>query len=211
MPKRDQFFADLAGDNRQAALLIAQVGGMPGEIQLVIQVADYVEEKGGLRPIRTYIIRVLGAVEHRVSNLGTTSHTVALLADHPLLHVYTQRATAVFFRGRPHNADALVLDIAQAHASLFQGWRHFPDYLNVEQPLANLLMSGGGLLGQMPESLAVRLEEILLRHGLEVKLLHDAPHAQPQGPMKDQALHVLLIGESYFISYAFSFEEMGKV
>jgi hypothetical protein len=211
MPKRDQFFADLAGDNRQAALLIAQVGGMPGEIQLVVQVADYVEEKGGLRPIRTYIIRVLGALEHRVSNLGTTSHTVALLADHPLLHVYTQRATAVFFRGRPHNADALVLDIAQAHASLFQGWRHFPDYLNVEQPLASLLTSGGGLLGQMPESLAVRLEEILLRHGLEVKLLHDAPHAQPQGPMKDQTLHALLIGESYFISYAFSFEEMGKV
>jgi hypothetical protein len=211
MPKRDQFFADLAGENRQAALLIAQVGGVPGEIQLVVQVADYLEEKGGLRPIRTYIIRVLGALEHRVSNLGTTSHRVLLLEDHPLLHVYTQRATALFFRGRPQNADALVLDIAQAHASLFQGWRHFPDYLNVEQPLASLLTSGGGLLGQMPESLAVQLQQVLVRHGLEVRLLHDKPHAQPQGPMKDQALNVLLVGESYFISYAFSFEEVGKV
>lgn len=208
MPKRQQFFADLTEEGRQAALLIAQVGAMPTELQLVVQVAQWEETSGGLRPIRTYVVRVLGALEHRVVNLGTTTDEVTLTDDHPLLYAYSSPAAALFFRGQPSNPALLALDIAQEHALTFRGWRHFPDYLNVSVPLLTLLSSGGGLLGQMPLPLAQRLARALEAHQLETKIMEDAPPARP--PMDGQRLQVLLLGESYFISWAFSFEEMGK-
>lgn len=209
MPKRQAFFNDLAGENRQAALLIAQVGAMPTEIQLVTQVAEYDASVEGLRPIRTYIIRVNGATEHRVMSLGMTVDHVSIETDHPLLYQYTAAPAAVFFRGQPKDVNGLVLDIAQAHSLTFQGWRPFPMYLNVEKPLASLLASGGGLLGQMPLPLADKLTPILEHYGLEHKVMVGEPHMKPR--FADQPLSVLLMGESYFISFMFSFEEMGKV
>ncbi len=209
MPKRDQLFQEMQGENRQAALLIAQVGALPTELQLVLQVADYDAKVGGLRPLRSYIIRVLGVLEHRVVNLGTTVHDLKLETQHPLLYEYVEKPAAVFFRGMPQNIDTLVLDIAQAHASTFLGWRHFPVYLNTEQPLATLFASGGGLVGQMPSPLADRIVKVLEKHGLEHKVMVGEPHAKP--PMPDQQLAVLIVGESYFVSFAFSVDEMGKV
>lgn len=210
MPQRDQFFEDLAGENRHIALLVAQVGGAPNEIQLITQVAELDEAAGGLRPIRTYIIRVLGVLEHRVTDLGMTVSNVELTTDHLLLHEYTTKPTAVFFRGQPDNVDSLALDIAQAHATTFEGWRHFPQYLNVAQPLATLLSSGGGLLGQMPEPFANRLLPVLEHHGLEHKVTQDTAYinVHDNPGLLQSTLKALLIGDSYFISYAFSFDEM---
>ncbi|QPC83567.1 hypothetical protein G4Y79_04055 [Phototrophicus methaneseepsis] len=212
MDKRDQFLADVAGDDHHAALLVAQVGAMPTEIQLIVDVARYDESVDGLRPLRSYIIRVVGAIEHGISDLGTTSDDVRLLTRHPLLYQYTDEAAALFFRGRPDDANALALDIAQAHASTFGPWRHFPEYINPAQSLLTLLTSGGGLLGQMPKSLADALVPVLTHHGLETKVMLDVPQvAKAEGPLRDQDLQVLLIGHSYFVSYAFSFDEVGKV
>lgn len=210
MPQREQFFQDMAGENRMVALLVAQVGGAPNELQLITQVAELDEEAGGLRPVRTYIIRVLGALEHRVTDLGMTVSEAKLTADHPLLYEYTRKPTAVFFRGTPDNVDSLALDVAQAHATTFQGWRHFPQYLNVEQPLATLLASGGGLLGQMPEPLANKVLPVLEHHGLEHKITQDKAYidVHDNPGLLQSELNVLLIGESYFVSYAFSFDEM---
>jgi hypothetical protein len=209
MPQRQQFFEDMAGENRQAALLVAQVGGMPTELQLITQVAEYDEDAEGLRPIRTYIIRVNGVMEHRIVGLGVTVADVRLTDDHPLLYEYTHDPAAVFFKGQPDEPDAMVLDIAQAHASTFQGWRPFPAYLNVQQPLAALARSGGGLLGQMPRPLADKLVPVLDRHGLENRVMFGQAHTkQATGPLASQTLQALLLGESYFISYAFSFEIM---
>jgi len=210
MPKREQFFADLEGDKRQAALLVVQVGGMPQELQLITQIAEYDAEAAGLRPVRSYIIRVLGAAEHRVENLGMTVDKVQLLTEHPLLYQYNSRPTAVFFRGAVQNADALALDIAQAHASTFGLWRHFPQYLNTNQALATLFASGGGLIGQMPQPLADRIAAVLAKHGIEHKIMQDTAQAGGSEPpfMKDQQIAVLLFGSSYFVSHAFSFEEM---
>lgn len=215
MPKRQAFFNDLASPQRQAALLIAQVGAMPTEIQLVTQVAEYDEAVQGLRPIRTYVIRVNGVTEHRVMTLGMTVDDISIETDHPLLYQYTSPPAAVFFRGTPKDVNTLVLDIAQAHATTFQGWRHFPQYLNVEQPLATLLESGGGLLGQMPQPLADRLVPVLEHHGLEHKVMVGEPPVKPrfadsEAHRRSQPLSVLLMGESYFISFMFSFDEMGK-
>ena len=60
------------GDDRQAAMLVAQVGGMPNELQIILETAQYDDEREGLRPLHNYIIRVLGVTEHRILNLGTT-------------------------------------------------------------------------------------------------------------------------------------------
>ncbi len=207
MPKRQQFFSDMQGENRQLALLLAQVGAMPSELQLILQVAEYDESAGGLRPIRGYIVRVLGVEEHRLSTFGTTTPDVTMTTDHPLLYGYNQPPCALFFRGTPRDAHELALDIAQAHASTFRGWREFPEYIDLSQPLHSLLTGGGGLLGQMPINLAENLAKMLEAHGLETKLMM-GEHREHTSPLKDQQMTAFIFGKSYVLSYAFSFEEM---
>lgn len=210
MPQREQFFADMTGENRQAALLVAQVGAAPNELQVITQIAEYDEEAEGLRPIRTYIVRVLGVLEHRINNFGMTVADVNLHDAHPLLYEYLERPTAVFFKGEVENVDSLTLDIAQAHASTFGPWRQFPQYLNTQQPLQTLFESGGGLIGQMPEPLAERVVKVLAHHQLEHRLAHGEPYIkQHDNPLLvNNKPQVLTFGTSYFVSYAFAFDEM---
>jgi len=210
MPQTDQFFEDMAGENRQAALLVAQVGAAPNELQLITQVAEYDDSVEGLRPIRTYIIRVLGVLEHRIVNFGTTVNDVQILDDHPLLYEYTTNPTAVFFRGTVTNPDSVVMDIAQAHATTFYPWRHFPQYLNMEQSLMTLFETGGGLIGQMPAPLAERVVKVLEHHNLEHKTAEGDPYIKlhDNPALLQTTLKVLLFGGSYFVSYGFSIQEM---
>ena len=212
MPKRDKLFDDMQGDDRQAALLVAQVGGMPNELQIIIETAQYDETRDGLSPLHNYIIRVLGVTEHRIVNLGTTVETVRLVDDHPLLYQYNKTPVALFVRGKPKDTNAVVLDIAQAHSEVFGFWRRFPEYMNIEKPLFTLFEEGGGLLGQMPMPLAEKLIDVMKKHGLETKLIEgENPADKNKNPMvEDQAIKALFVGSSYFISHAFSFEEMGK-
>ena len=129
---------------------------------------------------------------------------------HPLLYQYNATPTALFFRGKPENANELLLDIMQAHASTFGHWRHFPQYLNVGQPLTTLLNSGGGLLGEMPRPLAEKLVKVLEHHKLEHKLV------EGEGLDKDehgrsQLRKVLLMDDSYVVALDFAVDELGKV
>jgi hypothetical protein len=210
MPHSQQFFEDTAGENRHAALLIAQVGAAPNELQLITQVAEYDELAEVLRPIRSYIIRALGILEHRIVNFGTTSNDIQLRDEHPLLHEYTKAPTAVFFRGEVKKPDSVVMDIAQAHATIFYPWRHFPQYLNMEKPLLTLFEEGGGLIGQMPEPLAERIIKVLEHHNLEHKTAQGTPyiHQHDNPALLQSKLQVLIFGGSYFIAYGFSIQEM---
>lgn len=210
MPHTEQFFADLAGENRQAALLVAQVGASPNELQLITQVAEYDEDAQGLRPIRTYIIRVLGVLEHHIVNFGTTVNNVQILEEHPLLYEYTSKPTALFFRGESQNPDEVTMDLMQAHATTFYPWRHFPQYLNMEQPLLEMVKAGGGLIGQMPAPLAQSMIKVLEHHRLEYKTAEGEPYIKlhDNPALLQMALQVLIFGQSYFISYGFSIQEM---
>lgn len=212
MPKRDNLFEDMNGDDRQAALLVVQVGGMPNELQLILETAQLDDDQEGLRPLHNYIVRILGVTEHRVVNLGTTVEHMALVDDHPLLYQYNKTPVALFVRGNPTDINAVILDIAQAHSEVFGLWRRFPEYMNIEKPLYTLFEEGGGLLGQMPKPLAEKLVAVMDKHGLETKLIEgENPANKNKNPMvKNQNIQALFIGASYFISYAFSIEEMGK-
>lgn len=212
MPKREKLFQDMDGDDRQAAMLVAQVGGMPNELQIILETAQYDDQSEGLRPLNNYIIRVLGVTEHRILNLGTTVDTVKLVDDHPLLYQYNQTPVAVFVRGKPDDNHSVVLDVAQTHSEVFGFWRRFPEYINIEKPLYTLFEEGGGLLGQMPKPLADKLVPMLERHGLETKTIEgDSPISKNTNPMvESQTIKALFIGSSYFISYAFSIDELGK-
>jgi len=209
MSKRDKFFSDLAADNHLAALLMAQVGGMPGELQLVVQTAALEDDSDALRPLNSYVIRALSVQEHQLATFGMTVEQVEIKHQHPLLYQYNSPAAAVFFKGQPNDVNDLTLDIAQTHASMFGQWRHFPLYLNVEQPLVSLLQSGGGLLGQMPKPFADELVTLLEKQGLETKVMLGKAEAEKHSSVGE--LKALLLGESYIIAYDFSFDELGKV
>lgn len=209
MSKREKFFADLASDHHQAALLVAQVGGMPGELQLIVQTAELDDDIDGLRPLNSYVIRALGVQEHQLSTFGMTVAQVEIKQQHPLLYQYNTPPAALFFKGKPDDVNDLTLDIAQIHASTFGHWRHFPLYLNVEQPLVSLFQSGGGLLGQMPQPLANELVNVLEKHGLETKVMIGQSDSEKHSSASQ--IKALLMGDSYVVAYDFSFDELGKV
>ncbi len=211
MPKRDAFFADMRTPDAHAVLLFAQVGAMPSELQLIVEVSQLDSAKQALRPLRAYLVRVLGVLEHRIVNLGITTQHVELVEKHPLTQVYNERPAALFFRGQPRDPYALTLDVAQAHHAVMGAWRAFPEYLDVSQPLATRFASGGGLLGQMPTPLAEALKPVLESYGLETLVQYgEDPALRHDSPLRDQRVQALFIGESFFLSYAFSFEEMAQ-
>lgn len=207
MPEREQLLGELAGENDVGVLLLAQMGGVPNELQVIVQTAQYDAAAQGLRERAAYIIRVLGVREHRVT-LGLFPRL--FFADqHPILLHHNEPLTAVYFEGRPADANELALDIHQAHASTFGPWRELARDLNRAQPLADLLNSGGGLLGEMPRSAAERMARVLAHHQVLARL---EPLEEARAPAdehgRSQMYRLLGIGDSYFVALAFAVDRM---
>ena len=205
MPKRRQLFDDLAREQDYGVLLVAQMGGVPNELQLLIQTAEYDAAVQGLRERRRYVVRALGVREHRLS-LGVFGRLI-IAEDHPLLHAHNAPKTAVFFRGAPRDVHELALDLSQAHASTFGPWRLLADDLNHAAPLVDLLRSGGGLLGEMPKPAAERMARVFEHHGLEAKLIDDPEFSAMDEHGRSKSAQALLIDEGYVVALDFSVDQ----
>jgi len=209
MPKTQQLLDDLRGEPDYGIFLAAQMGGVPNELQLMIQTAQFDDQAGGLRPRRQYVVRALGVEEHRFS-LGVFGR-LFIADEHPLLYHHNLPPVAVRFEGRPKDVNELVLDIHQAYITTFGPWRELAADINRSQPLVNLLTSGSGLLGTMPPPAAERMAKVLAHHGLkptlEEKPLYD--HEDEHG--RSRHFKLLGIDDSYCVALAFSVEEMGKI
>jgi hypothetical protein len=202
MPKRDQLIAEVNRENGYGVFLMAQMDSVPDTLQFIIATTEYDEAADGLRDKSRYVIRAIGVREHRVS-VGMFG-TIAFPEDHPLLYETNTAPVGVFFRGQPQNASELVLDIFQAYASTFGPWRQIPSYLNTNQPLMDLVNSGGALLGEMPRPLADRMDKVLQHHQLETKLI------EGERPADQPAMKVLLLDDSYVVAMDFTVEQLGQ-
>lgn len=202
MPKRDQMLNEINAENGYGVFLMAQMDGVPDTLQFIIATTELDEAAGGLRDRSRYVVRAIGVREHRIS-VGMFGEA-QLTDDHPLLYETNTTPVGVFFRGQAQNPGELTLDVFQAYASTFGPWRQIPEYLNTSQPLLDLLSSPGGLLGEMPQPLAERMEKVLIHHGLEAKLIAgERPKEQPE-------LKALLLDQSYTLAMDFTVEELGK-
>ena len=211
MPKRDQLIGELQGERDYGVLLVAQMGGVPNELQLIVETAHYDEAVEGLRPQHDYIIRALGVREHRV-NLGVFGRLL-FLDDHPLLYHHNTPRVAVYFDGKAEHVNELVLDISQAYVSTFGQWRHLVDMaddINRAVPMVDLLQSGYGLLGTMPKPLADRMVKVLEHHNISATLGEDASFDAADEHGRSRLAKLLLLDQSYFIALDFSVEQMGK-
>lgn len=212
MPKRTQLLEELSRPTDYGILLLGQIGGVPNEIQMLIETAVYDDAAQGLRPLHTYAVRALGVREQRLS-LGVFGR-LQFLTEHPLLiHPNSPRA-AVHFSGRPDHVEDLVLDISQAYVSTFGPWRNLVeqvDDLNRSAPLVDLLQSGAGLLGVMPQPLAERMVRVLEHHKLTASLAVEADFEAEDEHGRSRLAQLLLIDQSYVIALDFSVEEVGKV
>ncbi|MBI1258771.1 MAG: hypothetical protein GC204_14980 [Chloroflexi bacterium] len=211
MPKRDQLISELQGEQGYGVLLVAQMGGVPNELQLIVETAQYDQSVEGLRPQHDYIIRVLGVREHRV-NLGVFG-SLSFINDHPLLYHHNTPRVALYFNGKPSDVNELVLDISQAYVSTFGQWRHLVDMaddINRTMPMVDLLNSGYGLLGTMPRPLAERIAKVLKHHNIDYSLTEDTSFEAADEHGRSKLAQLLLIDQSYFIALNFSVELMGK-
>jgi len=211
MPKREQLLSQLEGERQYGVLLVTQMGGVPNEIQLMVETAEFDEEAQGLRPQGNYIIRALGVREHRIT-LGVFG-SLKFLDDHPLLYHHNTPRVAVHFDGKPKDMNELVLDISQAYVSTFGPWRHLvemEDDLNRTKPLVDLLTAGYGLLGTMPKPLAERMARVLAHHNVNASLAEDASFETEDEHGRSKLVKLLLIDHSYVIALDFSVEQLGK-
>lgn len=206
MPQRDRLLEDLSHEHGYGVLLVAQMGGVPNELQLLIQTAEYDANVEGLRERRRYIVRALGVREHKLS-LGLFGR-LAFLDDHPLLYHHNTPTAGVFFRGHVAQVADVVLDLSQAHASTFGPWRPLANDINRAAPLVDLLASGGGLIGEMPQPAAERMVKVLAHHGIEHKLIEQTNFETVDEHGRSRLAHLLLIDEGYVIALDFSVEFM---
>lgn len=209
MPQRARLLAELGGENQVGVLLIAQMGGAPNEMQLIVETAEYDADAQGLRPRGNYIIRALGVREHRL-HLGVFGG-LQFLHEHPLLLHHNTPRTAVHFEGKPADVNELVLDIYQAYVSTFGTWRTLVDMgrdLNPSQPLVNLLQAGFGLLGTMPKPVAERMSRVLAHHGMRASLAEDATFSITDEHGRSRLSQVLVLDESAIVALDFSVERM---
>lgn len=206
---RAQLLSELNQEQDYGILLTAQVGGVPNEIQLLVETAVYDEAVEGLRPRGNYIIRALGVREHRVS-LGVFGR-LAFTQEHPLLFHHNLPRYAVQFEGKPDNLHEIVLDISQAYASTFGAWRHLTEIsadINRAMPLYDLLSAGDGLLGVMPAPLAERMEKVLTHHGMKVTKELAEPFTPKDEHGRSRASELLLIDQTFIVALSFSVDKM---
>lgn len=208
MPDRDQLFAELRGDNQVGILLLAQLGGVPNELQLFIQTAEFDDAAKGLRDRNNYTIRVLGVHEHRLS-LGLFG-SLFIAEQHPVLLHHNEPKPDVYFEGQPANVYELVLDIHQAYASTFGPWRELIADINREQPLVDLLKSGQGRLGKMPTTAAERMLRVLAHHGMKGWLAGETERAAADEHGRSTLWKLLGVGDSYFVALDFAVDRVRK-
>ncbi len=209
MPKREKLLSELKGEKDYGIFLAAQMGGVPNELQLIIQTAQLDEEKQGLRPRSQYVIRVLGIAEHRMS-LGIFGR-LFFADEHPILFHHNQPRQAIRFQGKPKDVNELVLDIHQAYVTTFGPWRELASDINREKPLVDLLTAGEGTLGVMPQTAAERMSKVLQHHGLTVRLEEQDGYDKEDEHGRSRFRKLLGIDDSYFVALDFSVDEMGKI
>lgn len=210
MSKREQLLSELQTEQDYGVLLVAQMGGVPNELQLIVETAVYDEKAEGLRPRHAYAIRALGVREQRL-DLGVFG-SLQFLDDHPLLFHHNTPRTAVHFDGKPQSVYELVLDISQAYVTTFGRWRHMIDMtddLNATMPLVDLLSTGYGLLGTMPKPLAERMAKVLAHHGMKATLSEEAHYEAQDEHGRSRFAKLLLIDTAYVVALDFSVEQMG--
>lgn len=190
----------LSDENRLGVILAAQMGGTPEEVQLILQTTSFDAEQQGLKPDETFVIRCLGVQEHRVS-LGLFN-TIIYVEDHPLLWNHNFAFKQIYFRGTLDDANDLMLDLNQLYGASYGPFRTLADNINHSLPLGTLLMSGHGLLGEMPEPMAEKVKTLLENHGLSVRFVDTELKAPPT------KFSLLVMDDSFFIAQLYSAEPM---
>jgi hypothetical protein len=208
LPKREKLLSQLQDEKDYGIFLAAQMGGVPSELQLIIQTAQYDDQAQGLRPRGQYVIRALGVQEHRVS-LGVFGR-LFFADEHPILYHHNLPRVTVQFEGKPKDVNELVLDIHQAYVTTFGPWRELATDINRSQPLVTLLTSGSGTLGIMPQPAAERMEKVLKHHQMTARLEAKPIETQDEHG-RSRLVKLLGIDDSYLVALDFSVEEMGKI
>lgn len=210
MPVREQLLRELAGSDDVGVLLVAQMGGVPEEIQLIIQTAQYDADAGGLRERSAYIVRALGVKEHRVS-LGVFG-SLFFAVEHPILYHHNAPRHEVHFSGTPANPNELVLDIQATYSATFGPWRDLGEDITREKPLFDLVQQREGMLGTMPSPIAEKMVKVFEHHNMtaQLKQVFAGRSSKPDEHGRTERLRLLGIDDSYFIAYSFTVEFMGK-
>ena len=208
MPDRQRLIDELQGPDDVGVLLMAQMGGVPNELQLFIQAAVYDEAAQGLRDKNGYMVRVLGVQEHRMS-LGLFG-SMFMADEHPILLHHNDPKLVVHFEGQASDINELVLDIHQAHASTFGPWRELAGDINWDQPLVDLLKSGGGVLGTMPKTAAEHMVRVFEHHGMSAHLEGVSERDDTDEHGRSTLWKLLGIGDSYFVALDFTVDVMGQ-
>jgi hypothetical protein len=198
----------LQADDHYGIVLLAQLGGTPQEIQLILQstINESTGEQEQLRVTGQYILRAIGVREHRIE-LGLFK-TLAYSAAHPILDPYNTPLGQLYFRGQldPARLDALLIDFNQLYLqtySAYDPFRRMADEVNRTLALGRLLSSGGGLLATCPQPFAEKLGRLLDRYGLETRFIRTEDDQRPPIPQ-----FLLALDEAYLIASLFSLEEM---
>ncbi len=193
----DQLFNEMHVEDAVGLMLAAQLAETPDDVQIIVRTTVFDKSIGGLRDQNQYAIKATKVAEHKLT-LGLFDH-IAFIDDHPLLYHHNAPRLCVFVSSRAESADAVMHDIEDVHTEVYDTWRDLPMDLNSLSTPEQVLDTGFGLLGEMPEPFAKAVADVLNRHGVKHNLV-----TEEEPP--SQAMKLLAIDDSYLVAAEFSIE-----
>ena len=114
----------------------------------------------------------------------------------------------------PNGVTTLDLILLQRHLLLLQEitnpYTLLAADINREQPLVDLLTSGQGRLGKMPQTAAERMLRVLAHHGMKSWLEGETERAAADEHGRSTLWKLLGIGDSYFVALDFAIDRVRK-
>jgi len=121
-----------------------------------------------------------------------------LTAVHPLLVQYDEPSRSLYFSGMPFNSRAVAESLDRTIRDSTHAWRSLADYAGNVDDVDRRLRGGHGLLMSAPGSICAVVARALDAAGVATSVVGSAPART--------GMRVLLLGRSYVIAGAFSFE-----
>lgn len=155
-------------------------------------------------PAQRWRVRCRSVRRSRISNDDGVAW-LRIETEHPLLLPHTEPTAELYFSSRPHDPDATIGRLVEAHRAIVGGWFDCLQFFNLgpHGSLRRMLDGGFGMIAKGPAPVIDRYGQVLRRAGVAVS----SPPPRPVGwwdgerfVEETKPMYAVLLGPSYVIS-----------
>lgn len=136
----------------------------------------------------------------------TTSRSLEVWKEHPLLVPHVSRHGTLYFKGRPSSRGRTFIRLWTDHHRITEGWYPFETFLNPKMPLLDLLGTGSGMLAEGPVPFMMAYAKSIEVYGVRCTLVGEKDPERWDGEKwvsEPRGLQAIVMGKSFVIAQRF--------